>query len=204
MARWLGLATAVSVAAAITVLAEDDLPKHDDEESSEIEPPLLIPYRDAEPGSISVTSATPPPAVDLEQLERSLERAKRSAGNAEHLFKIGVLAKAEAEQRALRVVCLESDLENARLAHAKEELLLREKSLAAGEISKEDFKETETALARAISAAHTATAERKQAEIAAAELNLSRQQKLLDLGSGRKAEVARAEQKLAELREQKN
>ena len=43
-----------------------------------------------------------------------------------------------------------------------------------------------------------------QAELNAAELNLRRQQKLLALGSGRKSEVARAEQKLAELKASKN
>ncbi len=201
MARRLGLATVVLVISATALLAEDDLPKQDQDDSFEIEPPLLIPYQDSEPGSIS---ASPAPALDLEQLERNLERAKRSAGNAEHLFKIGVLAKVEAEQRALRVVCLQSDLENARLAHAKEEFALQEKSLSAGEISKEDFKQAETALAHAISVAHAAAADRKQAEIAAAELNLSRERKLLDLGSARKSEVARAEQKLAELKAQKN
>lgn len=204
MARWFGLATAMMMASATTVLAEDNLPKHDEDESFEVEPPLLIPYRDADSGSISVTPATPAPAADLEQLERNLERAKRSAGGAEHLFKIGVLARVEVEQRTLRMIRLQSDLENARLARAKEEFALLEKSLAAGEISKEDFKGAETALSHAISVAHVAAANRQRAELEAAELNLQRQQKLLDLGSGRKAEVARAERKLAELKAQKN
>jgi multidrug efflux pump subunit AcrA (membrane-fusion protein) len=100
------------------------------------------------------------------------------------------------------MIRLQSDLENARLARAKEEFALLEKSLAAGEISKEDFKGAETALSHAISVAHVAAANRQRAELEAAELNLQRQQKLLDLGSGRKAEVARAERKLAELKAQ--
>jgi outer membrane protein TolC len=55
-------------------------------------------------------------------------------------------------------------------------------------------------LAHAIKAAHAAAAERERAELEAAKTNLQRQQKLLALGSGRKSDVARAEQKLAELK----
>jgi hypothetical protein len=203
MRRWLVVAAAVIIANAPLMRAQDDLPKNDTDESFEIEPPVLIPNRDNEPGSVSVRSAVPPP-VDVQRLEKDLERAKRSAGGAEHLYKIGVLAKMEVEQRTLRMIRLQCDLENARLTLAKEEFAQIEKNLAAGEISKEDFKETEMALARAISVAHAATARRDQAELEAAESNLRRQRQLLSLGSGRKSEVARAEQKLAELKAQKN
>jgi hypothetical protein len=204
MGRWLAVSATIA-ALATAGLAADQLPKSDDDDASfEVEPPLLIPYRGPEAGAVSVTTANPAPNVDLARLEQDLERARRRAQNAEHLFKIGVLAKVEAEQRALRVVRLQADLENARLAVVKEEFALREKSRAAGGISKEDFKETENALARAISAAHAAVAGRERAELQAAEANVRRQQQLLSLGSGRKSEVARAEQKLAELKAQKN
>jgi hypothetical protein len=203
MGRWLGVSATIA-ALATAALAADQLPKSDDDASFEVEPPLLIPYRGPEAGAVSATTASPAPNVDLARLEQDLERARRRAQNAEHLFKIGVLAKVEAEQRALRVVRLQADLENARLAVVKEEFALLEKSRAAGEISQEDFKETENALARAISAAHAAAAGRERAELQAAEANVRRQQQLLSLGSGRKSEVARAEQKLAELKAQKN
>ena len=190
-----------------TALVAQELPNHDGDESFEIEPPILIPNRDRdrqrETGSISATSATPAP-VNLQQLERDFERAKRSAGGAEHLFKIGVLAKVEVEQRTLRMVRLQSEVENLRLQLAKEEFAILEKGLTAGEVSREDFKEAEIALARAISAAHTAAANRERAELEAAEANLRRQRQLVSLGIGRKSEVARAEQKLAELKAQKN
>jgi hypothetical protein len=198
MARWLARWIAL-VALIGAPLAAQDLPKHDDDESFEIEPPLLIPNRENEPlPAAPGTMVTP--AVDLEKLTRDLERAKRSAGSAERLFKIGAIAKVEAEQRALRVVRLQADLENARLAQAKEELAARAERKVAGETSPTNPSEVDTDLARAIEAAHAAVAKRERAELEAAEINLKRQQKLLALGSGRKSEVARAERKLAELK----
>jgi len=64
--------------------------------------------------------------------------------------------------------------------------------------------QTETNLALAIEAAHGASMKREQADIAAAEANVHRQEKLLALGSARKTDVERAVQKLAELKAQKN
>jgi hypothetical protein len=60
------------------------------------------------------------------------------------------------------------------------------------------------AVADAEAAARRAAEERHRAEIEQAFRNLQRQQKLLALGSGRKADVNRAEQKLAELQASKN
>jgi hypothetical protein len=203
MARWLAFPYAV-VAVATMALAADELPKDDPDESFEIEPPLLIKDRLPEAPPLSTATATPAPDVDPDLLEKELERAKRRAAGAERLFKIGALAKVEAEQRALRVVRLQSDLENARLARAKEELASQESRVAAGEISKADLLDAETALAYAIEAAHAAAASRERAELEAAESNLHRQQKLLALGSSRKSEVSRAEAKLAELKAPKD
>jgi len=184
-------------------LAAQDLPKHDADDSFEVEPPLLIPNRSNEPLPDAITDGKPASNLDPDRLEKELERAKKNATGAERLFKIGVLAKVEVEQRALRVVRLQSDLENARLAQAKQEIAQQEQRLAAGEISKADLSQAEVTLARATEAAQAAAEKRERAELEAAELNLRRQQKLLALGSGRKSEVARAEQKLAELKEPK-
>jgi outer membrane protein TolC len=181
-------------------LAAQDLPKHDSDDSFEVEPPLLIPNRSNEPLPDAITAGKPASNPDPDRLENELERAKKSAAGAERLFKIGVLAKVEVEQRGLRVVRLQSDLENARLAQAKQEVAQLEQRLAAGEISQADLSQAEVTLARATEAAQAAAEKRERAELEAAELNLRRQQKLLALGSGRKSEVARAEQKLAELK----
>jgi hypothetical protein len=201
MTRLFAFLSAVSAAAAI--VAGNELPKSDDIDSFDIEPPLLIPnlVRDKTP---TVAKDTPSPIVDPDRLEIELERAKRNAKSAERLFKIGALAKAEAEQRVLRVARLQSDLETARLARAKDELAARQRRLAAGEISQTELSGAESTLARAIEASHTAAAARERAELDAAQLNVERQRKLLALGSGRKSEVSRAEEKLAELKTPKD
>src|SRR5881628_3179261 len=175
-----------------------------DPDSFDIEPPLLIPNRDNEQPSTARVASAPARDVDLAKLEREFERAKRNAAGAERFCRIGALSKLEAEQRALRLVHLEFDLANARLVCAKEEMLEKEKQLTAGEIAKAEIAQTEAGLALAIEAAHAATVKREQAELDAAEANVRLQEKLLALGSGRKSDVARAEQKLAELKSQKN
>jgi hypothetical protein len=202
MRRVLTLPVAV-VAMAMAALAADEPPPADADVSFEIEPPLLIPNRSDEPLPASAAVA-PAPDVDLARLEKDFQRAKRNAAGVERFCKIGALSKVEAEQRALRAIRLESDLANARLAQAKEELLQKEKQLAAGEISKGELAQTESTLALAIEAAHTAAAKRERAELEAAQANVHRQEKLLALGSARKSDVSRAEQKLAELKAPKN
>ena len=195
-----GLAFLFSAAVVAVAFAQEDSTT-DNVDSFDIEPPLLIPNRGNEP---LADVAAPDADVDLAQLEKNLERAERNAGGAERLYKIGALSKVEAEQRSLRVVRLKSDLENARLARAKVDVVQKEKQVAAGEIAKEELAEAETLLAHAIEAAHAAAVERERAELEAAKTNLQRQQKLLALGSARKSDVARAEQRLAELKTPKN
>lgn len=187
-------------------LGADELPKSDQEEESfEVEPPLLIPYREPGTPGGAIAVATPAASVDIERLTKDVERAKRSAISAERLFRIGVLAKVEAEQRALRAVRLQSDLENAKLAQAKADVLAKgEDKTAAPQTADPAPSPDEAALARAIESAHAAAKKREQAELEAAEANLTRQQKLLSLGSGRKADVAKAERKLAELKAARN
>ena len=119
-------------------------------------------------------------------------------------LRIGALSKLEVEQRQLRVVHLEFELANARLVAAKEQMLQKDQQLSAGEIAKTDVTPTENNLALAIAAAHTASAKREQADVDAAEANVHRQEKLYVLGSARKSDVARAQQKLADLRGQGN
>jgi hypothetical protein len=142
--------------------------------------------------------------VDLARLEKQLERAKRIAAGADRLCKIGVLARVEVEQRFLKVVRCESDLANARLAHAEEEVAVQESKAAAGESTKDELEAVKAGLVRATEAAQVAAAKRQRAEVDFAEANLRRQEKLLHLGSAQKSDVTRAEQKLAELKAQKN
>jgi hypothetical protein len=175
--------------------AEEALPEKP-EEPLEIEPPVLIQSRAAD-GTLVVTGAgeVTDRESELAQLEKNLVRAQRNAAGGERLYRSGIIAKADAEARALTVVQLEAALAEARLAEAKRK--------AGGDLNSAENesanKGTDPAVTRAAEIAQRAVEERKRAELEAALRNLQRQQKLLALGSGRKADVNRAEQKLAEL-----
>jgi multidrug resistance efflux pump len=182
------------LAAAVATLAIDRQSAGDEPDSFDIEPPILK----------QNLSDEPLPNGDVARLEKQLERAKQNAAGAERLWKIGVLAKVEVEQRSLKIVRCESDLANARVVSAKEDLAAKESQLATGEITKDELEAVKTALAQLTEAAQIAAAKRQRAELDFAEANLQRQQKLLHLGSAQKSDVTRAEQKLAELKAQKN
>ena len=189
------LAFSISVAISIaSVAAQDPSP---DSGSFEVEPPLLV-----QPDGRPVVSAepSPTPALDIAQLEKQLERAKKSAASAERLWKAGILAKVEAEQRALRVVRLEAELAKAQLVDAQKSTAANDGMVQTGPVQQTTSEESKVVLAQATAAAETAAINLAKAELNAAILNLQRQQKLLALGSGRKSDVARAEEKLAALK----
>src|SRR5260370_34618610 len=182
----------VTVIATAIALATDELPRNesDEPESFDIEPAPLIQNRPNEQ-----LSATPSPRdLDVARLEKELDRAKKNASGAERLCKIGVLAKVEVEQRALKVVRLEADLANAQVSRAKAELVAQESQLAAGEITKDELEAAKAALAQLTEAAQIAAAKRGRPELNAAEVNLRGHEKLLRLGNGLKSEVPRPQQ----------
>jgi hypothetical protein len=195
MTRMLALpVTLLALAMAVWAADQSAENKSEEPDSFDVEPPILK----------QNLSDEPLPNGDLARLEKQLERAKQNAAGAERLYKIGVLAKMEVEQRSLKVMRCESDLANARVARAKEELAEKESQLATGEITRDELESMKTALAQLTEAAQAATAKRERAELEAAEANLRRQQKLLKLGIGQKSDVTRAEEKLAELKAQNN
>jgi hypothetical protein len=110
----------------------------------------------------------------------------------------------EVEQRFLKVVRCESNLANARLAQAKEEVAEQVSRVAPDENAKAELDGAKIALAQLAEAAERTSQKRERAEFDFAEANLRRQQKLLKLGSAQKSDVSHAEQKLAELKAQKN
>ncbi|MGZ5019498.1 MAG: hypothetical protein ACXWAV_03650 [Chthoniobacterales bacterium] len=167
--------------AAATEVEEPALPEQS--EGLEIDPPLLIKSRDRN-GLPEVPAESQPP--DVAKLEKDLARAKRNAEGADRLYKAGIIAKVEAEARVLNVVRLEAQLAQARLDASK---------------AKAEEDKSDAEIADATAAAKRATEERRKAEIEFAFRNLQRQQKLLALGSGRKADVSRAEKKLVELQQ---
>src|SRR6266581_1873644 len=195
MARIFALpVTLVALAMAVCAADQSAENKSEEPDSFDVEPPILK----------QNLSDEPLPNGDLARLEKQLERAKQNAAGAERLYKIGVLAKVEVEQRLLKVIRFESNLADARVARAKEELAEKESQLATGEITRDEMESIKIALAQLTEAAQAATAKREHAELEAAEANLRRQQKLLKLGIGQKSDVTHAEEKLAELKSQKN
>ena len=191
----------LAVIAAATAFAQDNGTKQEPD-SFDVEPPLLVPNRaDAElPDTTSSEAGTP--NVGLVKLEKDFERAKRNADGAKHLYRIGVISQVELEQRALRVVRLEADLANSRLERAKEQAAAVSSVMVNGQAANDE--RTKADLAKLTQAAQAAAAKRERAELDVAEANLHRQQELLAVGSAHKSDVARAEQKLAELKAQKN
>ena len=186
--------TLLALAMAVCAADQSAANKSEEPDSFDVEPPILK----------QNLSDEPLPDGDMARLEKQLQRAKQNAAGAERLYKIGVLAKMEVEQRLLKVTRGESDLANARVARAKEELAEKESQLATGEITKDELESIKTALAQLTEAAQVATAKRERAELEAAEANLRRQQKLLKLGIAGKDDVDRAQEKLAELKAPKN
>jgi hypothetical protein len=197
MMRFLALGFCLLLAAAAT--AQEELPK-DPEQPMEIEPPLLI--QEAPNKNVVFTRPDLPgekPVADPERVAASLEKAKKSAASGERLYKSGIIAKVDAENRVLKVVRLEADLAEAKLEAAKQVLASQQERVAAGEIPESDSTAAVAALASATREAEEAAARRERAELEAARLNLQRQQKLLAMGSGRKSEVNRAQEKVSAL-----
>jgi hypothetical protein len=201
MMRWIALPFVLAFAA--TLLAQETLPTNP-EEPMDIEPPLLI--QQAPNQNIVYTTpadSADKPAPDLDQLTASLEKAKKSAASGERLYKGGIIAKVEAENRALKVVRLEAELAEAKLELAKQNVAAQQARLEAGEIAESELESAKSLELSAAKEAEATMAKKEKAELDSAVLNLHRQQKLLAMGSGRKSEVNRAQEKVSAL-QQKN
>ena len=163
-------------------LDQPELAGSNDSLPSDVEPPLLPQNLVADDSTLDPRS---PSAI-----EGDLAQARKRAASADRLFRAGIIAKVEAEQRELRVVQLEAMLAEAQLEEARK---------AAAETGK-----PESEIAGIAEAARIATERCHRAEIEAALRNLERQKKLLALGSAHKSDVNRAKEKLAELQRPTN
>jgi hypothetical protein len=200
MFRAVALPVMLLAAAMVTVAADPSAVNGSDEpEAFDIEPPILKQNLSEEPLPAAGT-----PDAEVARLEKQLDRAKRNADGAERLYKIGVLAKVEVEQRFLRVIRTESDLANARVTLAKEKVAEEESRVGSGENAKDELDVAKATLAQLTEAAQVAAAKCERADLEAAETNVRRQQKLLKLGAAQESDVARAEEKLAKLKAPKN
>jgi hypothetical protein len=199
MMRWIALPFVLAFAAALP--AQETLPTNP-EQPMDIEPPLLI--QEAPNQNIVYTTPANPadkPAPDVEQLAASVEKARKSAASGERLYKAGIIAKVEAESRALKVIRLEAELAQAKLDLAEQNVAAEQARLEAGQISESDAEAARLAKLAATKEAELAIAKKDKAELDAAILNLQRQKKLLAMGSGRKSEVNRAQEKVSALQE---
>ena len=179
---------------ALIALAADPPGNTEEPGEFDIEPPILKQNLSDE------LAETGTPDGDIARCQKKLERAKQNAAGAERLWKIGVLARVEVEQRALKAIKCEAELASARVAQAKGTVAEQESRVASGEATKQELEVAKTALAQLIEAEQKAAAKRESAEVEFAEANLRRQQKLLKLGSAHKSDVTNAEEKLAELK----
>ena len=183
---------------AMIALAADQPNNSDEPGEFDIEPPILkqnLSDELAEAGT---------PDGDVARCEKKLDRAKRNAAGAERMWKIGVLAKVEVEQRAVKVIKCEAELASARVAQAKGTVAEQESRVSSGETTKQELEVAKTVLEQLIEAEQKAVAKRESAELEFAEANVRRQQRLLKLGSAHKSDVSNAEEKLAELKAPKN
>src|SRR5438876_4316966 len=200
MIRAVALPVMLLATAMVTVAADPSArTKSDEPEAFDIEPPIL-----KQNLSDERLQAAGTPDAEVARLEKQLERAKRNADGAERLYKIGVLARVEVEQRLLKAVRTESNLGSARVTQVKEKVDEEEYRVASGENAKDELDAAKATLAQLIETAEVAAAKRERAELEAAEANLRRQQKLLKLGSADKSDVDRAQERLAELKAPKN
>src|SRR4029078_3895506 len=119
---------------AMISLAADQPSNSDEPGEFDIEPPILkqnLSDELAESGT---------PDGDVARSEKKLERAKTNAAGAERLWRIGVLAKVEVEQRALKAIKCEAELASARVAQAKGTVAEEESRVVSGEATNTDLK----------------------------------------------------------------
>ena len=175
--------------------AADDLPRQAPGKAMDLELGLLSDFSAA-----ADLPSVPTPADSAAKIEAALERAKKSAASGERMFRAGIIAKIEAERRALKVVRLAAELAVARLDAAKLELEAKRAEFAAGKLSEAQLHAAQSIVDAVSAAAVAATAARDRAELADAEINLGRQRQLLAAGIGSKSLVARAQSQLAALK----
>src|SRR5438552_16475421 len=178
------------VSLSLSSLLAQEVPKSDDE-SFDIEPPLLV--KPWEPQSAPDDSGEDAVSLDAAKLAQRLEGAKKSAAATARLVKGGVLSKVEEEQRALRVVRLESELAKAQMISAQQQLTSLKARFLAGQVSQPEVDAATTAVTQASAAAQKAGAKYHKAQLDAAELNLRRQRLLLKIVSSPMYDVDRSE-----------
>ena len=174
--------------------AQDDLPRHAPGEALDFEPKLML---DGPNAAGAEPSPTVSPEDRVAELETALLRAQARVADSEQLFKEGILAKVEVEERTRRVIQAGLELADGRLTVAAAHFDAVKKSFDARQASQSALDAANAALKTAQAAAAAASAEWDQAQLDAATLDLKRKRKLYAEGVGSLREVQLAEDRLA-------
>ena len=175
------------------VLRGQDLPSHaPGGDGLDFEPKLMLDG----PKVSTMTSPTPSPEEAVARLEKALREAEERAVDAEELAQEGILSKVEAEERALRVIEVTKQLDDARLAAAALKADAVRKSFAAKQAGQVDLDAANAELKAAREAAGRSTEECAKAELGAAQLDLKRKRKLYEEGVDSLHEVQAAEDRV--------
>jgi len=187
---------ALALLATALVRAQDELPKHAASDSLDFEPKLML----EGPRAPHLIPAEPSPAISpgdrVKQLEADLLRAQQRAGDSQQLFKEGVLAKVEMEERVLRVVDIQKDLAAARLIVAAAQCDAIKNSVASHQASPADLAAAAIALKTARETAAATSVAWDKARLDAATLDLQRKHKLYSEGVATRREVQLAEDRV--------
>ena len=172
----------------------------------DIEPPLLI--QEAPNQNIVLQPRRELPdqsrVADPDRIARHPGKSEENAASGERLYKSGIIAKVDAENRALKVTGWKRNWRRQNWSWPNRMSWLNKARLEAGEISQPEFETAQVAGWRRHERSRIGAAKKEKAELDAAKLNLRRQQKLLAMGSGRKSEVNRAQEKVSALQQKIN
>lgn len=175
---------------------DEDLPKHVQGESFDFEPKLMLDGPHAAPEAVGEPPSEGSAEQRVKQLEVALQRAEQRAADSEQLYKEGILARVEAEDRVLRVIRARKELADANLIVAAGHADAVKKSFDAHTAAKSDLSAANLALVTARETAATASSEWEKAQLEAAREDLKRKRKLYAEGVGSRREVEIAEDRL--------
>jgi len=179
-----------AVAAGAMLGQAQDLPEKKRDERLDIVPELMLQDLPAVAGPDGFVAAGPSTDADVARASAALERARRKAARWKLLCKQGAVSRAEAENAELAVVQATARLATVRAVSLK---------IAAEHANEGDA--ARTAATEAEAAAAKARDELQRATAAAAEINLSRQQRLYAVGATSKSLLKRAEARVKEASE---
>ena len=164
--------------------ADEALPRRDPGEALNFEPNLRL-YEVPEDSG----PARPP---DLGRAERNAERARQKEQRWKTLQRSGVVSQAEAERASRQAAEAVSKLAMARVTYWEEQVELLRAKVGKGGGARDLLVTAEQSLTNAQRLAADARTVFHRRSLEIAEANLERQQRLVALGIGSKAEVQRA------------